>query len=52
LRYFFVKQYIDDGSITIEHCPTDRMIADILTKPLQGAHFERLRGFLLSYDIQ
>jgi hypothetical protein len=52
LRYFFVKQYIDDGSITIEHCPTDRMIADILTKPLQGAHFERLRGFLLGYDIQ
>ena len=52
LRYFFVKQYIDDGSIELKHCPTDTMIADILTKPLQGAHFERLRAYLLGYEIQ
>jgi len=51
LRYFFVKQYIDDGSIILEHCPTDEMIADILTKPLQGSHFEFLRSYLLGYEI-
>jgi hypothetical protein len=50
LRYFFVKQYIDDGSIILEHCPTDEMIADILTKPLQGSHFEYLRSYLLGYE--
>jgi hypothetical protein len=51
LRYFFVKQYIDDGSIILEHCPTDEMVADILTKPLQGSHFEFLRSYLLGYEI-
>jgi len=51
LRYFFVKQYIDDGSIVLEHCPTDRMVADILTKPLQGSHFEYLRSYLLGYEM-
>ena len=51
LRYFFVKQYIDDGSIILEHCPTDEMVADILTKPLQGSHFEYLRSYLLGYEI-
>jgi hypothetical protein len=52
MRYFFVKQYIDEGSISVEHCPTEQMIADILTKPLQGAHFERLRAYLLGYEIR
>ena len=50
LRYFFVKQYLDSGEFELIHCPTDLMVADILTKPLQGAKFEKLRGLLLGYD--
>ena len=42
IRYFFVKQFLDSGDFTLEHCPTENQIADILTKPLQGEHFERL----------
>jgi hypothetical protein len=51
LRYFFVKQYLDDGSFEMVHCPTNVMIADILTKPLQGELFTRLRDLLLGYAI-
>jgi hypothetical protein len=47
IRYFFVKQYLDSGEFELVHCPTDIMVADILTKPLQGDTFRRLRDMLL-----
>lgn len=49
LRYFFIKQYLDSGEFVLEYCPTEDMIADILTKPLHGETFKRLRGLLLGY---
>ena len=52
LRYFFIKQYLDNGDFVLKHCSTDRMIADILTKPLQGAQFEFLRKYLLGYAAE
>ena len=50
VRYFFVKQYLDNGEFRLEHCPTKEMIADILTKPLQGELFLELRDLLLGYE--
>ena len=49
VRFFFVKQYLDDKVMKITHCPTKEMIADILTKPLQGEQFRVLRDMLLGY---
>ena len=48
IRYFFVKDRVDAGEIVIEHMPTHLMIADILTKPLQGELFKRMRDALLN----
>ena len=48
-RYFFIKQYIDSGEFEVTHCPTSMMIADLLTKPLQGKQFKPLRDKLLGY---
>jgi hypothetical protein len=39
VRYFFVKDRIEKGEIKVEHCPTDDMMADFFTKPLQGQNF-------------
>ena len=50
LRYFFIKQYVDDGEFAITHCPTDLMVADVLTKPLHGEKFKILRAKLLGYE--
>jgi len=50
LRYFFIKQYIDSGEFEITHCPTEMMVADILTKPLQGKLFKTLRDKILGYE--
>ena len=50
IRYFFTKQYLDSGEVTVKHCPTLSMVADILTKPLQGELFDKLRDQLLGYS--
>jgi hypothetical protein len=52
IRYFFVSDRIKAGEIKVEYLKTTDMIADILTKPLQGALFRRLRSLLLNWDAQ
>jgi hypothetical protein len=49
IRYFFLKQFLDTGELQVVYCPTDVMVADVLTKPLQGEHFAKGRGYLLGY---
>ena len=49
IRFFFIKDKIDNGELVIEHMPTEDMIADILTKPLQGELFRQLRSKLLNW---
>jgi hypothetical protein len=47
IRYFFVADLIKRGLATIEYVPTKEMIADVLTKPLQGQLFKDLSSRLL-----
>ena len=49
IRYFFVKDYIDRGEIKLEYCPTEMMLADFFTKPLQGALFRKMRAVILGH---
>ena len=49
IRYFFVTDKIKSGEVNLQHLGTADMIADILTKPLQGELFVRLRDLLLGY---
>ena len=35
--------------LCIEYMPTEEMLADILTKPLQGTLFKKLRDKLLNW---
>ena len=39
VHYFFAKDMIKNGKMTIKHCPTKQMLADPFTKPLQGGVF-------------
>lgn len=48
IRYFWITDYIDRGEMCLEHKPTHDMIADGLTKPLQGVDFIRMRNLLLN----
>jgi hypothetical protein len=33
--------------LTIKWCPTKQMVADFMTKPIQGSHFRHLRDYIL-----
>ena len=39
IRYFYVKDLVDQGEVEIQYCPTAQMLADFFTKPLQGSLF-------------
>ena len=47
IRYFWTRQFIEDGTVTVQYTPTAAMIADVLTKPLQSEMFRNLRALLL-----
>ena len=48
IRYFWITDYVDRGEMCLEYMPTGDMIADGLTKPLQGEEFLRMRSLLLN----
>ena len=48
-RHYWVSSYCTNQKFDIHHCRTELMVADILTKPLQGAQFRFLRGLLLGH---
>ena len=50
IRYFFIKDRIQTNEIKLKQLPTKEMIADILTKPLQGKQFRDLRNLMLNVD--
>ena len=47
IRYFFMKDRIANGEFKVEYCPTDQMLADYFTKPLQGSKFVMFRDMVL-----
>ena len=48
IRYFYVTERVNDGTIVVTYCPTKDMVADYLFKPLQGSllcsHHNKLMG--------
>ena len=44
VRYYFIKDRIAKGDITVKYCPTEEMLADHFTKPLQGKLFRKFRA--------
>ena len=56
IRCYYVADHIVNGDLSIVWRPTDTMIADFLTKPLQGKVFQKFRDVLMGavpmwYDI-
>ena len=48
IQYYFITDHIKNGCVRVAHCPTTRMIADCLTKPLQGVKFCEFHNHLLN----
>ena len=43
IKYHFVREAVQDGTIDLIYCPTEDMIADLMTKPVTRSRFEFLR---------
>ena len=43
IKYHYVREAVQDGVISLQYCPTNDMIADLLTKGLSKEKFERFR---------
>jgi hypothetical protein len=43
IKYHYVREQVLEGTITLEYCPTENMIADIFTKGLNKEKFVKLR---------
>jgi hypothetical protein len=50
IRYFFITDQVEKGNMQIEYCPTEEMLADFHTKPLQGSKFETFRAMILGEE--
>jgi len=45
---FFVADRIKKGEVKVAYCPKMNMLADFLTKPLQGSTFKKMRNVILN----
>ena len=48
IRFYFVKDRIAAGELSLEYCPTDDMWGDYFTKPSQGAKFIFFRRVIMN----
>ncbi len=47
VQYFFITDQISKGDVRVEWCPTKEMVADFMTKPLQGSIFTKFRDLIM-----
>ena len=50
IRYFYVTEQVRNIAIHITHCPTEEMITDFFTKPLQGSVFTKMRNYVMGNE--
>ena len=50
VRYFFLKDRLENGGYVVEHCRTTKMLADFFTKPLQGSLFRAMRDVVMGHQ--
>jgi KUP system potassium uptake protein len=47
LKWHFLKDHVEQGTIKLRYLPTDHMMADMFTKPLLGLALARHRSAIL-----
>ena len=50
IKYFFATDKIKDKEIKVIYCPTEKMLEDFYTKPLQGALFLKHRNKIMGVE--
>ena len=47
VRYFWLKDLIDEEEVVLKYIPSEELFADLLTKAITGAKIKYLRAKLL-----
>jgi len=47
IQYFFITERVNMKVVSIDWCPTKKMVAEYITKPLQGSLFRELRNYIM-----
>ena len=50
IRYFYVTEQVRKKAIRVAHCPTEEMVGDFFTKPLQGALFIKMHNYIMGIE--
>ena len=48
IKYFFMKDQINSHKMEVEHCNTDKMTSDYMSKPLVGAKFYKFKNQIMN----
>ena len=48
VRYYFVTDNIARKNMRVVYCPTEEMVGDFFTKPLQGSLFRKFRRIIMN----
>ena len=51
VHYFYIKELIDRKEVDLNWCPTENMLADFFSKPLQVNLFRNLRSVVLGNKL-
>ena len=49
IKYFWSTNHVQNGNIEVVHCPTEKMLADYMSKPLQGTLFHTFRNVIMGW---
>jgi hypothetical protein len=50
IKIFYFTDFTEKGEMQNEYCPTNKMIADYITKPLVGSNFTNVRNRMIQND--
>jgi hypothetical protein len=48
LRFHYIRECVKEGIVEVTYLPTEEMVADVMTKPLDSIKFKRFRDILMS----
>ena len=49
IKYFWSTDRIKNGNVQVKYCPTKKMLADYMSKPVQGSLFQRFRDVIMGW---
>ena len=50
IKLFYITDLVKRKQVEVKYCPTEKMIADYLSKPLTGTKLKTMRRWLLNLD--